>query len=102
MQVTADSILGTFGHRCQAFVERLLSDGNLHVVATDAHGQRSRRPLLRRAFERVRELAGTETALDLFCRIPRSVADGREVILRPQKHRRSVFFPSWFGRRRAG
>lgn len=102
MQVTSDSILGTFGRRCQAFVERLLADGNLHLVASDAHGSSSRRPLLRRAFERVRELAGAETAFDLFCRNPRCVADGREVILRRCKHRRSVFFPRWFGRRRAG
>ena len=101
MQVTADSILGTFGSRCQEFVEQLLADGNLHFVATDAHGQRSRRPLLRRAFERVRQLAGTETAVDLFCRNPRCVADGREVVVRPQKQRRSVL-PAWLGRRRAG
>jgi tyrosine-protein phosphatase YwqE len=80
----------------------MLVDGNLHIVATDAHGQRSRRPLLRRAFERVRELADTETAIDLFCRHPQCVADGREVVVRRQTQRRKVFFPAWLGWRRAG
>jgi hypothetical protein len=48
-------------------------------VSTDAHGPKHRRPLLRRACERVAELAGHESALELCCRNPAAVAEGRPV-----------------------
>ena len=70
MQITAGSMCGTFGPQCQQFSEWLLAEGLVHFVATDAHGPRSRRPLMRRAFERVVELTDEATALDLCSREP--------------------------------
>jgi protein-tyrosine phosphatase len=102
MQVTADSVLGMFGPRCQRFVEQMLIDGTVHFVATDARGAQSRRPLLRRAFELVSELAGINTAVEIFCRNPACVAAGDKVPVRPPKPARRVFPRSWFRRRRAG
>jgi protein-tyrosine phosphatase len=102
MQVTAASLMGTYGTRARDFAEQMLSDGNVHFVATDAHGPKTRRPFLRPAFERVCCLAGDATAIDLFCRNPAYVAEGRAVLVRPQKPRRNVLFSSWFGRRKAG
>lgn len=102
MQVTADSILGMFGPRCQRCVEQMLIDGTVHFVATDARGAQSRRPLLRRAFELVCELCGIDMAVELFCRNPAFVAAGEDIPLRPPKQRRRIFLRSWFGRRQAG
>lgn len=79
MQVTAGSLCGTFGRDCQQLAERMVADGLVHFVATDAHGVRSRRPLLSRAFERVGELAGEAAAMDLCCRNPGRVAAGEPV-----------------------
>ncbi len=79
LQITAGSLCGTFGHECQEFCEWLLAEGMVHFVATDAHGPRSRRPLMRRAFERVVELSDESAAVDLCCRNPGNVAVGRPV-----------------------
>jgi protein-tyrosine phosphatase len=79
LQITAGSICGTFGPQCRQFCEWLLGEGLVHFVATDAHGVRSRRPLMRRAFERVAELTDEATALDLCSLHPGHVAGGRPV-----------------------
>jgi protein-tyrosine phosphatase len=95
MQVTAGSLLGAFGPRCQDVSEWLLAQGLVHFVASDAHGADSRRPLLRRAFERVAELTDAATADDLFCRRPARVIAGedvpggrRDAPLKPRRWRR--------------
>lgn len=62
MQITAGSLVGTFGTQSQAMAERMLLQGMVHFVATDAHGPKARRPLMRRAYDRVAQLVGEETA----------------------------------------
>jgi protein-tyrosine phosphatase len=79
MQITAGSLCGTFGPACREMSERLLAEGLVHFVASDAHGPRSRRPLLRRAFERVAELTDEQTAVDLCSHNPAAVAAGDQV-----------------------
>jgi protein-tyrosine phosphatase len=80
LQITAGSVCGLFGPRCQQLAEWLLADGLCHFVATDAHGARSRRPLVRRAFERVAELTDVETATGLCSTNPGLVATGQPVL----------------------
>jgi len=94
VQITAGSLTGTFGSRVQKFAEWLVTRGLVHFVGSDAHGATTRRPLLRRAFERVARLAGRETAADLCCRNPALVADGKEVT--PRRRIRSD--SRWFDR----
>lgn len=100
MQVTAGSLTGTFGPEVELFTRSLIQRGLVHLVATDAHGAKARRPLLGRGFERIVHCAGQETALDLCCRNPALVAAGQSVPVRrvapPQAKR------SWFSWRRAG
>jgi protein-tyrosine phosphatase len=79
MQVTAGSLAGGFGPASQRLAEWMLAQGLVHFLATDAHGVRSRRPLLRHAFDRAATLAGEPTALDLCCRWPGLVAAGKQV-----------------------
>jgi protein-tyrosine phosphatase len=79
LQVTAGSLCGTMGGECEKFSEWLLSEGMVHFLATDAHGPRSRRPLLKRAFERACELTDEQTAMDLCSRNPGLVAAGMRV-----------------------
>ena len=79
MQVTAGSLMGTFGSASQALAEWMLGEGLVHFIATDAHGTKSRRPLMRRAFDRVVELTDESTAVDLCCNHPALVASGEGV-----------------------
>lgn len=55
LQVTAGSLTGRFGPAARYWAERLLEEGQVHLLATDAHGTDRRPPLLaegRRAAER--------------------------------------------------
>ncbi len=79
MQVTAGSLMGNFGKSSQQLGEWMLCEGLVHFIATDAHGTRSRRPLIRRAYDRVVELTDTKTADDLCCHNPAMVAHGERV-----------------------
>lgn len=101
MQVTAGSLMGTFGPRSQAFSEQMLADGTVHFLATDAHSCKSRRPLIRRAFEKAAELTDTATAVEICHTNPAAVAAGREVVIR-SGHRRTASPKKWFRWRKAG
>jgi protein-tyrosine phosphatase len=101
MQVTCGSLLGTFGPACSGLAEWMLREGLVHFLATDAHGPTARRPLMRRAFQRVQELVGHDVALDLCCGNPLAIADGREVTVKPYPVPRRGFFSRLFQRRSA-
>ena len=51
MQLTAGSIYGAFGRRPRYWAERMLDEGLVHIIATDAHNLTSRRPDLARGHE---------------------------------------------------
>lgn len=101
MQITAGSLLGSMGPACQELARSMLIDGLVHFVASDAHGIKSRRPLLNRAFDEVARLTDEATAQDLFVRYPACVALGKGV---PAGRRKIEAQPQrgWFGRRKAG
>ena len=100
MQVTAGSLTGAFGSASREMAEWMLEEGLVHFLATDAHGLRSRRPLLRRAFERAAQLAGEETAVDLCCRNPAAVIAGQEVPTTRRRQKKRTM-ASWFHWRKA-
>ena len=99
MQVTAGSLIGAFGEPIRRLSEQLLTEGLVHFIATDAHGVRSRRPLMRRAFDRAAELVGEQTALKICAQNPQSVALGDEVRggVQPTTERG---LRGWFSRRK--
>jgi protein-tyrosine phosphatase len=99
MQLTASSLTGAFGTVCQQLAESMLADDQVHFIASDGHGPRSRRPLMRRAFERVRELTSERAAVELCCRNPARVANNEPV---PLKRRQPTQRRGWFRRRAAG
>ena len=94
MQVTAGSLLGSFGTASQAMAEKMARRGAIHFLSTDAHGPKSRRPRLGDAFNVAKKLAG-EQAATLWCReFPRAVAQGRDVpegFVRTTSEKRSVW-----------
>ncbi len=46
MQITAGSLTGSFGRRPRYWAEKMLDDGCVHILATDAHNEVSRPPIL--------------------------------------------------------
>jgi protein-tyrosine phosphatase len=46
MQITAGSLAGAFGRRARYWAERMLDEGRVHVLATDAHDTGRRPPNL--------------------------------------------------------
>ena len=99
MQVTAGSLLGAFGPQIQKFSEWLIEQQLVHFLATDAHGPKSRRPLLRQAFERAVQLASWERAVAMCSDNPACVAEGRALPMKPARERA---WGGWFGMRKAG
>lgn len=100
LQVTAGSVVGSFGPRIEDFSERLIQQGYVHFLATDAHGVKARRPLMRRAFDRVVELAGWEAACEMCSDNPWRVVEGKRVAP-GRRPTRGGGIVSWFRRRRA-
>lgn len=83
MQVTAASITGVFGERPRYFAERMLSEGLVHVVASDAHNTRRRTTRMSQAVERLRELVGGEEAGHLVYSRPKIVIENGPVSQMP-------------------
>ena len=65
LQVTAGSIVGQFGSRAEAAAEALLEREWVHVIASDAHNLRSRRPMMHEARNALARQYGRDTALRL-------------------------------------
>jgi protein-tyrosine phosphatase len=62
LQITSGAIVGRFGRKAKMFSERLLKDGIVHVIATDAHGVRNRPPLLKEGMEAAVGIVGQSEA----------------------------------------
>jgi protein-tyrosine phosphatase len=101
LQMNAGSIIGQFGKKCQRFSERLLKAQAVHIVASDAHDSNNRNyAIFQRAFERVRNLYGSDYAYLLFEKNPRNILDGTEVSrlqIREEKIR-NIFLQKIFGK----
>ena len=79
VQVTALSVMGGFGKRAYAVAHQLLSEGMVHVIASDAHDPVHRHPRLDEAFQRVAKDYGEDTAELLFNSNPGKIVRGQFV-----------------------
>ncbi|MBK5930066.1 tyrosine-protein phosphatase [Halochromatium salexigens] len=75
LQVTAGALTGRFSPRARRLAERLLGDGLVHLLATDAHSVERRPPLLAEGREAAARLVGPEEAERLVRWRPRAVID---------------------------
>lgn len=78
MQLTAGSITGRFGKRPQYWSERMLDEGLVHIIATDAHNLRNRKPLMAEATRLVAERLGDGAARDMVLTRPRMVLENAD------------------------
>jgi protein-tyrosine phosphatase len=75
MQLTAASIVGRFGSRAMSRSRRLLLDGLVHIVATDAHDPVERPPLLSEAVSALRELMGSDETQNMIEARPAAILE---------------------------
>ena len=75
MQVTAGSLTGRFGKTARHFGEKMLDDGLVHILATDAHSVRHRAPLLAEGREAAAKRVGADEAQRLVVDRPQAILD---------------------------
>jgi protein-tyrosine phosphatase len=73
MQVTSGSLAGRFGRRPRYWGERMLSEGLVHLLATDSHGVDERPPLLAEGRDLAAQRIGEDQADLLVLGRPRAV-----------------------------
>ena len=73
IQITAASLLGRFGRRAQYWGERMLTDGIVHILASDAHNMTSRPPLLAEGGAAAARLVGPIEAEQLIRTRPAAI-----------------------------
>jgi protein-tyrosine phosphatase len=77
MQLTAGSILGAFGQRAKRRAEEMLSQGWVHIVASDAHNVSHRPPAMGQAFRALCDLVGAVEAENLIKVRPGAILGNR-------------------------
>lgn len=75
MQITAGSLTGRFGRNPKYWAERMLDEGQVHILATDAHHIDKRPPLLAEAREAAAKRVGDAEAVHLVQTRPRGILD---------------------------
>lgn len=75
MQITAGSLAGEFGRNAKALAERMLDEGLVHILATDAHDTVRRRPNLSVGRELAERRVGAEEAYRLVVERPRKILE---------------------------
>jgi len=87
--ITAASMAGQFGETVRRFTLRILADGLVHDVASDAHDHRRRPPNLLEGFEHAeRDLPGILEQADWYTRLaPAAILAGEPLPERPEPPR---------------
>jgi protein-tyrosine phosphatase len=75
MQITASSLTGNFGREPRYWAERMLDEGHIHILATDAHDTHRRPPDLSKGWEAAARRAGEGEATHMVLTRPRGVIE---------------------------
>jgi protein-tyrosine phosphatase len=75
MQITSGSLTGRFGKRPQYWAQRMLQEGLVSILASDAHNTRSRPPSLFSAYEIAVQELGEEQASHLVYARPECILE---------------------------
>jgi protein-tyrosine phosphatase len=78
IQVTAGALTGRFGRAPRYWGERMLDDGIVHILATDAHDPNHRPPVLSEGRDAAIRWVGQEEADRLVTERPQAILDNLE------------------------
>lgn len=70
MQITCGAVTGRFGSRPKYWAERMIDEGLVHILATDAHNLRNRSPSMAKSRDLVAERLGEQAAIDMVLTRP--------------------------------
>lgn len=73
LQLTAASVTGKFGSACEHTAKQMLEHDWVEVIATDAHNEQHRPPVLSECHQLISEWQGNKVAEDLFFNNPRKI-----------------------------
>jgi len=76
-QLTAMSLTGGFGPEVKRLSEKLLTEGFVHVIASDAHSTDGRPPVLSDALHTAARIVGRKEALKMVTEYPGALLEGR-------------------------
>lgn len=79
VQVTASSLTGDFGPGPKQCAKRLLRNGSVHFIASDAHSSEFRKPQLSHSLAVAEKIVGQENALKLVNDNPAAVLEGLDL-----------------------
>jgi protein-tyrosine phosphatase len=80
IQITANSLTGFWGKHPQKLCETLLRNNMVHIIASDAHGLKSRPPLLSAARNAAAKIIGADAAAKLVDANPRAVVTDQNLL----------------------
>jgi protein-tyrosine phosphatase len=76
LQITAGAITGAFGKTPKQYAERLLREGYVHIIASDAHGIQQRPPVMSAGVAAAATLLGDpEEAMRMVTERPQAILD---------------------------
>ena len=78
-QLTASSLTGRVGSRIEKFSTLLLEHKLAHMLVTDAHSSKQRRPTLSKGLKRLKEVVGEKAAMDMIEAIPEKILNGEDI-----------------------
>ena len=76
-QVTAMSLTGEFGEEVKRIADKLLKARLVHIIASDAHSNNSRPPILSSAVQAAARIVGEAEARKMVTEYPQAVLDGQ-------------------------
>lgn len=85
VQITAGSVTGEFGKMARYYSERLMDEGRIDLLATDAHDTRRRPPVLSRARDIIAARMGEDEAAAMVLWRPAAILANR--VVEPQAGR---------------
>lgn len=98
MQVTAGSLTGRFDSAARYWGEKMLDEGLVHLLATDAHGIGKRPPLLAEGRRAAEKWVGADEAKRQVIDRPRSIIDHLPADATPAPTGRAPGQRSWLAR----
>jgi len=78
-QITAHSLIRGFGWGVARFTKKLVREGLVSIMATDAHSVSGRPPLMGPALHKLKKLVGESRALDMVATLPERIIRGEPV-----------------------